>query len=108
MSEGKPIKQGSVAERQADLCIAYDEAWELLVPSDVASTDVVVEENASTGRMSGLALTRAERDEILRKLRATFGDDITRGLQAGQVPLTASAAALYQVIGDPKRQLRGQ
>jgi hypothetical protein len=108
VGEGKPLKQGSVAERQAELAVAYDEAWKLLIPSVIAGTYAVVEEHPSTGRMSGLALTRAQRDEIIRKLRATFGEEVTRGLQAGQVPLTAAAAALYQVLGDPKRQLRGR
>jgi hypothetical protein len=57
-SEGKPLKQGSVAERQAELAVAYDEAWKLLIPSVIAGTYAIVEKNPSTGLMSGLALTR--------------------------------------------------
>lgn len=105
ISEGK-LKPGTVLERQAELAAAYDEAWKLLIPAVIAGTYAVVEENPKTGLMSGLALTRAERDEILRKLRVTFGEDVARGLKAGQLPLTAAAAALYQVVGDPQRQLR--
>ena len=107
-SEGRQLKQGTLAERQAELAVAYDETWKMLITSATAGTYAVVEENPKTGLMSGLALTRAQRDEILRKLRTTFGDDVTRGLQAGQLPLTASAAVLYQVIGIQKRQLREQ
>lgn len=105
ISEGK-LKPGTVLERQAELAASYDQAWKLLIPAVIAGTYAVVEENPKTGLMSGLALTRTQRDEILGKLRATFGDDITSGLQAGQLPLTAAAAALYQVVGDPRRQLR--
>lgn len=105
ISEGK-LKPGTVLERQAELAASYDQVWKLLIPAVIAGTYAVVEENPKTGLMSGLALTRAQRDEILGKLRATFGDDIASGLKAGQLPLTAAAAALYQVVGDPRRQLR--
>lgn len=105
ISEGK-LKPGTVLERQAELAAAYDEAWKLLIPAVIAGTYAVVEKDQKTGLMSGLALTRAERDEILRNLRVTFGEDVARGLKAGQLPLTAAAAALYQVVGDPQRQLR--
>jgi len=105
IGEGK-LKPGTVLERQAELGASYDEAWKLLIPAVIAGTYAVVEEDPKTGLMSRLALTRGQRDEILRKLRATFGEDITRGLKAGQLPLTAAAAALYQVVGDPKRRLR--
>lgn len=105
ISEGK-LKPGTVLERQAELAASYDEAWKLLIPAVIAGTYAVVEEDPKTGLMSRLALTRAQRDEILRKLRATFGEDIARGAKAGQLPLTAAAAVLYQVVGDPQRGLR--
>jgi len=105
-SEGKPLKQGTIAGRQADLAVAYDNAWSVLLPAAITGTYAVVEQNPATGLMSGLALTRVQRDEILRHLRTTFGTEIARGMQAGQRPLTAAAGALYQVIGDPKRQPR--
>lgn len=105
ISEGK-LKPGTVLERQAELAASYDEAWKLLIPAVVAGTYAVVEEDPKTRLMSRLALTRAQRDEILRKLRATFGEEIARGLKAGQLPLAAAAAALYQVVGDRQRQLR--
>jgi len=107
-SEGKQLKQGTLAERQAELAVAYDETWKMLIPSVTAGTYAVVEQNPKTGLMSGLALTRPQRDEILRKLRTTFGDNVTRGPQAGQSSLTAAAGILYEVIGNQKRQLRGQ
>ena len=105
ITEGK-LKPGTLLERQAELAVSYDEAWKLLIPAVIAGTYAVVEKNPKTGLMSGLALTPVQRDEILGKLRATFGDDIASGLKAGQLPLTAAAAALYQVVGDPRRQLR--
>ena len=77
-----------------------------MIPAVIAGTYAVVEVEPTTSRMSRLALTRAQRDDILQKLVSTFGNDVTKGMKAGQRPLTAAASALYQVIGDPQRKLR--
>lgn len=100
------LKPGTFLERQAELGASYDEAWKLLIPSVIAGTYAVVEVEPSTGRMSRLALTRAQRDEILEKLQSTFGNDVKKGMKAGQLPLTVAASALYQVVGDSQRKLR--
>jgi hypothetical protein len=105
IGEGK-LKPGTVLERTAELAASYDEAWKLLPAAVIAGTYAAVEVEPATGLMSRLALNRTQRDEILQKLRSTFGDDIKQGLKAGQLPLTAAAAALYQVLGDPQRKLR--
>lgn len=105
IGEGK-LKPGTVLERLAELGASYDEAWKFLIPAVIAGTYTVVEIEPTTGRMSRLALTRAQRDEVLQKLHSTFGDDVKTGMRAGQLPLTAAAAALYQVVGDPQRKLR--
>jgi hypothetical protein len=105
IAEGK-LKLGSVLERQAELAAAYDEAWKLLIPAVIASIYAVVEVEPATGLMSRLGLTGAQRDDILKKLHSTFGNDVTGGMRTGQLPLSAAAAALYQVLGDPQRKLR--
>jgi len=105
VGDGK-VKPGTVLERQADLGASYDEAWKLLITAVIAGTYAVVEVEPTTGRMSRLALTRVQRDVVLEKLVSTFGNDIKKGLRAGQLPLTAAASALYQVVGDPRRKLR--
>lgn len=99
---------GTFLERQAQLGASYDETWKLLIPAVITGTYAVVEEDPATGRMSGLALTASQRDEILRKLRSTFGAEITKGMQAGQISLVGAAAILYQVIGLQPRRPRGQ
>jgi hypothetical protein len=105
IAEGK-LKPGSILERQAELAASYDEAWKLLVPAVIASTYAVVEVDPATGLTSRLALTQIQKDEILNKLHTTFGNDIKDGIREGQFPLTAAAAALYQVLGDTHRKLR--
>jgi len=100
------FRPGTALERQAELGASYDEAWKLLIPAVVLGTYAVVEVEPATGLMSGLALSRAHRDEILQKLHSTFGQEVKKGVQAGQPPLTAAASALYQVLGDPQRKLR--
>lgn len=102
------VKRGTVLEKQAELGAAYDEAWKLLITAVIAGTYAVIEEDASTGRMSGLALTAAERDIVLQRLVSTFGSDVKGGMRAGQGLLVTAASALYQVVGDPKRKLRQQ
>lgn len=100
------VKPGTFLERQAVLGASYDEVWKMLVMAAIAGTYAVVEVEPKTGLMSGLALTRAQRDEILKKLRSTFGDQVTKGMKAGQTSLVAAASVLYQVVGDPERKLR--
>jgi hypothetical protein len=100
------MEPGTVLESQAELGASYDEAWKSLIPAATAATFSVVEEDPTTGRMSGLALTAKQRDKILRNLRSTFGDEITKGMKAGQTSLVASAAVLYEVIGNQPRKTR--
>ena len=57
--------------------------------------------------MSGLALTAKQRDDILQTLRSTFGEEITRGIKAGQISLVAAAEDLYEVIGNQSRKNSG-
>lgn len=104
--DGRGIEQGTVLEKQAELGAVYDETWKLLVPAAVLATYSVVEADPTTGRMSRLALTAKQRDDILQTLRQTFGEEITKGMKAGQISLVAAAAVLYQVIGDQSRKVR--
>lgn len=101
------FKYGTMLERQAERAASMDEVWKLLPPAAIAATYSVIEEDPTTGRMSGLALTAKQREEILQKLRSTFGEEITKGVKAGQISLVAAAAVLYEVIGNQPRKTRG-
>jgi hypothetical protein len=105
IGDGK-IEVGTLMEKQAELSASYDHTWKLLLPAAILGTYAIVEKDATTGLMSRLALTAVQRDEILRKLRETFGDQVTHGLQVGQISVVAAAAALYEVIGNQKRPPR--
>lgn len=98
------VEPGTILEKQAELGASYDETWKLLIPAAVAATHSVVEDDPATGRMSGLALTAKQRDEILESLRSTFGEEITMGIKAGQISLVAAAAVLYEAIGNQSRK----
>jgi hypothetical protein len=100
------VEPGTVLEGQAELGASYDEAWKLLIPAAVAATYSVVEKDPTTGRMSRLALTAKQRDDILQQLRSTFGEEIRKGMKAGQISLVAAAAVLYEVIGNQPRKTR--
>jgi len=102
----KSLKLGTFIDNQAQRGADYDETWKLLITSVILGTYAIVEADPTTGLMSGLALTPAERDQILAELRSTFGQQVTGGMQAGQSSLVAAASALYGVIGDSKRQPR--
>jgi hypothetical protein len=97
---------GSELEGQAEAMESRDKALNLLLMSAIGATFTVIEEDRQTGRMSRLALTRAQRDELLRELRSAFGDEIIGGLKEGQFRLTAAAATIYEVIGNPGYKLR--
>lgn len=100
------MKPGTATEILADIAVEQDKAWHQLILAVVASTYAVVEVEPTTGKMSRLALTRKQRDEIIGKLVSAFGPGVKVGLKAGQNLLMSAAAALYQVVGDPNRTLR--
>ena len=103
--EGK-LKLGTALEKRAEMGKSYDDTWKLLVPAVIMATYAVVEKDPSTDRLSGLAMTTAQRDTILHKLLSTFGDEIAQGMQAGQPSMVGAGAALYHVIGLQKRRTR--
>ena len=100
------VTPATMAERQAEVQSSLEQTWGLLVHAVALSTYTVVAADPTTGRMSRLALTRSQRDEILRVLRSGFGDTVMGGMREDQHYLVAAAAALYQVIADPKRLSR--
>jgi hypothetical protein len=102
------LKPGTALERIAELGASFDETWKVLVTAVIGGTYAVVEVEPTTGLMSRLALTRAQRDGVLQQLRATFGDEVTKGIKAGDTSLVVAASALYQVVGDERRQLRSK
>jgi hypothetical protein len=104
--DGKFSPIGTSANRVAEIGLAYDQTWETLLMSAIAGTYSIVEENAETGKMSKLALTPVQRDEILKNLREIFGADVTKGLRAGENKFANTGGALYQVISNPIFELR--
>jgi hypothetical protein len=106
MDSSDVLAPGAFAERQAETESALEEAWGFLLQVVAGSTDAVVRLDPATGRMSRLALTRKERDEILGVLRSGFGKSIEGGPKAGQVHVDGAAAAVYKVISNPAYQLQ--
>lgn len=100
------FKQGTFLEGQAERAASMDETWKLLVPASIMATYSVIEEDPATGRMSRLTLTTKQRDEVLRGLRSIFGEQVTKGIKAGQISLVAAAATIYEVIGNQPRKTR--
>ena len=103
LAEGT-FKPGTAAETTARLTTAGEDAGSLLITAAVAATFAAIAPDPKTGLMSRLSVTAVERDEILGKLRATFGVSVTKGVQSGQGRLVGAAAAVYKVLSDPQRQ----
>lgn len=101
------FKEGTFLERQAEWATSIDNTWKLLVPACIAATYSVIEKDPATGLMSRLSLDPKERDDVLRKLRSTFGEEVTKGLKAGQISLVAAAASVYEVVGNQQRKTKG-
>lgn len=100
------FKPGTAAETAAQLTVRSGEAGQMMLTATVAATLAAVELEPATGLMSRLAMTGKQRDEILTKLRSTFGGVVTKGLQAGQSRLVGAAATLYGVLSDSRRSTR--
>ena len=102
------VSPATMAEKQGQDQVDLEQTWGLLVHAAILTTYSAIRVNPATGRMSRLALTIAQRDDVLEILRSGFGSDVSAGMKEGQHPLVAAAAVLYQVIGDPRRQLQGR
>lgn len=98
------VKYETLLANQAERAAAFDEAWKMLIPAATAATYSVVEEDPQTGLMWDLALTMTQRDDIRQRLRTTFGEEVTKGMKAGQLSLVAAAAVLYEGIGNQPRK----
>ena len=100
------VNPGTLAERLADVQSAIEQTWGMMPHVAALSTYTAIRVDPSTRKMSRLALSAEERDEILGVLRTGFGKGIIGGMKEGQYPLEGAAAVLYQVIGNPQYQLR--
>jgi hypothetical protein len=94
----------SYVEQAAELGAKADDIWKLLPLAVIAATYAVVEADPSTGKMSRLSLTTRQRNDILKKLKDTFGPSIEKGMQVGQLGLEASAGVLFQFLNDRQRK----
>ncbi len=101
----KNFKPWTFMARQAERVSAIDEAWKRLVPVAILATYSVMDKNLSTGRVSNLALTARQRNEILEKLRATFGTEISEGNKSGHKAAVAAGPVLYEVLSNQQRTL---
>ena len=99
-TDERGIARRTALEKAADLGAAHDEIWNHLISATQKATSSAVEADTTTRGMSGLALSANQRDEILQNLWVTFGEEITKGRKAGQIPLVAAAADMYHVIGN--------
>lgn len=92
---------GTVAEKIASLGAQADDVWKMLPMAAVMATYSIVDPaDPSTGRLARLTLTSKERSEILERLRSSFGSTVVEGMKAGQLPLEATAGALYGFLND--------
>jgi len=105
-TDGRGLERRTALEKQAQLGAAHDETWKHLISAAQKATSSAVEADTTTRGMSGLALTANQRDEILQNLWFTFGEEITKGRKAGQLPLVAAAADMYHVIGNQSKKTR--
>lgn len=104
----KNPRMGTLLDRRAERASLIDDAWKLLMPAAISATYSVIAVDPSTGLWSRLSLSTVERDEVLHKLRSTFGTEITKGPKAGQLPLIFAATMLYEVIGNQGRATRDE
>jgi hypothetical protein len=100
-------KPGTMARQAAEINDAQHKAMMMLFNSGIAVTWTVVEPDAVTGKMSRLALTASERDDILSTLRTFFGETALddNSDPDPEIP-TATAGVLYHFLKEPGRTVR--
>lgn len=96
-------KPGSFFERIADLANTQNEVWKSLLDAAVAATYSIPAVDPATGLMSHSTLTKSQHQLLLKELKTSFGERVTKGLQAGQPAYLGAAAVLYEVLSDPRR-----
>ncbi len=97
---------GTFVTKQAARIVAADAEWKGLVPAVVLATYMVTKNHSSTGQMVNVALTPVQRAEILQKLRATFGEGITKGAARGQKAVVAAGAVLYEALNNQQHTVQ--
>lgn len=80
-----------------------DEAWKLLIYATIAASYGLIDNERLTadGKHGYLAITAAQRDQLLADLEHHFGDSVKKGMSVGQYATEAAPAALWNVLNQP-------
>jgi hypothetical protein len=79
-----------------------EELWRLLMMNTISVTYAMLNmKGKSDDSTKRLLITKKEREYLIKELDLVFGDEIKGGLQAGQLPLTASGAILWKFLNEP-------
>lgn len=91
--------QGTWMRRLSEYMATNEELWRTLVYATVMSTYTMVDMSRSEESNAGfLTIAAAERDMLKAELRKVFGDEVTGGMKAGQAPIDASGAVLWEFL----------
>jgi hypothetical protein len=95
-------RMGDLSDRLAQNRVLRDESWRALPLAVAAATHALVELPSDPNqKLSTLKITATQRGKLKTKLREIFGEQITHGPKAGQIPLTASGALMYEFLNTP-------
>lgn len=97
---------GTFVTRQTARIAAVDEEWKGLVPAVVLAAHMVTGGHSSTGPPAQATLTPIQRAEIRQRLRAIFGENITKGAARGQKAVAAAGAVLFEALNNQQHPIR--
>lgn len=102
------IGLGDFLEKVADISLKRNESWKLFAQCATAAArwGLLDYPDGPNALPRGLALTRDQRQTLIRRLEKEFGTSIRKGPQAGQSSLEVTAAVLHQFLSDQKWKSR--
>ena len=94
--------EGKMMGEQSKLFADQEGLEKELMDVSIAATHLLVSDKPDNkGLMSYLAITKQEREELIKDLEIVFGPSIKDGLKAGMSYLDASGAAYFNLFNQP-------
>lgn len=87
--------------RQATRIAAVDAEWQQLVPAVFRAASMASTNLSSTGPAPDLTLMSIQRAHIMKKLKTTFGEDVTKGPARDQKAVITAGAVFYETLNNP-------
>ena len=95
-------QQGTRLRRVSENTARNEELWRMLIDVVVMTAYTLVDQTRTEeGQLRFLTITGAERDSLRSALLRVFGESVTEGIKAGQLPVDGSGGLLWEFLARP-------